>query len=68
MKFLKRFEEINPKDIAFISNNLDNYFTIAFEFEIETEDTTGYVYDFTDIDDELIDEVHDDVDECVCCC
>lgn len=61
MKFLKRFEEINPKDIAFISNNLDNYFTIAFEFEIETDDTTGYVYDFTDIDDELIDEVHNDV-------
>lgn len=61
MKFLKRFEEINPKDIAFISNNLDNYFTIAFEFEIETEDETGYMYDFTDIDDELIDEVHDDV-------
>jgi hypothetical protein len=61
MKFLKRFEEINPRDIAFISNNLDNYFTIAFEFEIETEDETGYMYDFTDIDDELIDEVHDDV-------
>lgn len=61
MKFLKRFEEINPKDIAFISNNLDNYFTIAFEFEIETEDETGYIYDFTEIDDELIDEVHDDV-------
>lgn len=61
MKFLKRFEEINPKDIAFVSNNLDDYFTIAFEFEIETEDEAGYVYDFTDIDDELIDEVHDEV-------
>jgi hypothetical protein len=61
MKFLKRFEEINPRDIAFISNNLDDYFTIAFEFEIETEDETGYIYDFSEIDDELIDEVHDDV-------
>ena len=57
MKFLKRFEEINPRDIAFISNNLDNYFTIAFEFEIETDDETGYEYDFSEIDDELIEEV-----------
>jgi hypothetical protein len=61
MKFLKRFEEINPKDIAFISDNLDDYFTIAFEFEIETDDTTGYVYDFSEIDDDLIEEVHDEI-------
>jgi hypothetical protein len=61
MKFLKRFEEINPKDIAFITSNLDNYFTIAFEFEIETDDESGYEYDFSEIDDDLIEEVHDEV-------
>lgn len=61
MKFLKRFEEINPKDIAFIVSTLDNYFTIAFEFEIETDDETGYEYDFNEIDDELIEEVFDEV-------
>jgi hypothetical protein len=61
MKFLKRFEEINPKDIAFIVSTLDKYFTIAFEFEIETDDETGYDYDFTEIDDDLIEDVYNEV-------
>jgi len=61
MRFLKSFEEINPRDIAFIESNLDSYFTIAFEFEIETEDTGGYEYDFSEIDEELIEDVFDEV-------
>lgn len=61
MKFLKHFEEINPRDIFFIESNFDQYFTVAFEFEIETLDESGYDYDFTEIDDELIEESHDEV-------
>ena len=44
MKHLVRFslyEEVNPKDISFIESELDNYFTVAFEFEIETKDTSN---------------------------
>jgi hypothetical protein len=61
MRHLKSFEEINPRDIAFIESNLDSYFTIAFEFEIETEDTEGYEYDFSEIDEDLIEDVFKEV-------
>lgn len=51
------FEEVNPKDISFIES-LDKYFTISFEFEIETEDRSNINFDFNALeDDELIDEI-----------
>ena len=43
--FYKFNEEINPRDISFIESKFDNYFTIAFEFEVETEDTSNYPLD-----------------------
>jgi len=60
MKHLIRFslfEEVNPRDISFISQ-MDDYFTVAFEFEIETEDKENIKIDFSILDDE---DVVDDI-------
>jgi hypothetical protein len=45
------FEEVNPKDISFIES-LDSYFTISFEFEIETQDRTNIKMDFNILEEE----------------
>ncbi len=51
MKHLKKFfEEVNPRDIALMQEKFDDYFTISFEFEIETDDRTHMKYDFQDFD------------------
>lgn len=60
MKHLIRFslfEEVNPKDISFIESELDNYFTVAFEFEIETLDRSNIKTKFKDIDEDSIDDI-----------
>ena len=59
--FLSFNEEINPKDIFFIESKFDNYFTIAFEFEVETEDTSNYQHDFDEIDEDVLDDTFKDV-------
>jgi hypothetical protein len=65
MKYIFNFisfnEEVNPKDIFFIQSNFDEYFTISFEFELETDDSENYQYDFEEIDDDLLDDVFKDV-------
>lgn len=60
MRYLVKFslfEEVNPRDIAFIESELDNYFTVAFEFEIETLDKAGLKYKYKDLDEETIEDV-----------
>ena len=59
--FYKFNEEINPRDISFIESKFDNYFTIAFEFEVETDDTSNYQHDFAEIDEDVIDDTFKDV-------
>ena len=49
-------EEVNPKDISFIQS-LDDYFTVSFEFEIETQDKSNIKMDFGILYDD--DVVHD---------
>jgi len=65
MKYIFNFisfnEEINPKDIFFIQSNFDKYFTIAYEFEIETDDSENYQHDFDEIDDDVLDDTFKDV-------
>lgn len=59
MKYLntyKVFEEVNPKDISFIQS-MDDYFTVSFEFEIETSDRSNIKMDFSILYDD--DTVHD---------
>lgn len=51
------FEEVNPRDIAFIESELNNYFTVAFEFEIETLDKGNLKYKYKDLDEETIEDV-----------
>lgn len=62
MKHLLRFslfEEVNPKDIAFIES-ISDYFTTAFEFEIETEDKTNIKIDFSILyDDDVVNDMID---------
>ena len=53
----KLFEEVNKRDIAFIQREFSSYFTISFEFEIETLDESGIEIDFTELDDEIIEDV-----------
>lgn len=53
------FEEISPKDINFISTELDKYFTLSFEFEIETDDKSNIKTKFKDLDDDSIDDIMD---------
>jgi hypothetical protein len=53
------FEEVNPKDIAFIES-ISDYFTTAFEFEIETEDKTNIKIDFSILyDDDVVTDMID---------
>ena len=59
--FYKFNEEINPRDISFIESKFDNYFTIAFEFEIETDDVGNYQHDFAEIDEDVLDDTFKDV-------
>jgi len=55
------FEEVNPKDISFIQT-MDDYFTVSFEFEIETDDKSNIHIDFDLLeDDDLIDDIMDDI-------
>lgn len=60
MKHLLRFslfEEVNPKDIAFIET-MDQYFTVSFEFEIETDDLSNIKINYNYIyDDDIVDDI-----------
>lgn len=62
MKYILQFslfEEVNPKDIAFIES-ISDYFTTAFEFEIETEDKTNIKIDFSILyDDDVVTDMID---------
>jgi len=50
-------EEVNPRDISFIQT-LDDYFTVSFEFEIETEDRSNIKIDFGILyDDETVHDI-----------
>lgn len=51
------FEEINPRDISYIESELDNYFTIAFEFEIETDDKSNIKTKFEELDEDVVEDV-----------
>lgn len=53
----KTFEEINPKDIAYISTEFDNYFTLAFEFEIETDDESNMSWKMDEFDEETLEDI-----------
>jgi hypothetical protein len=53
----KLFEEINPKDIYQVSTEFDDYFTVSFEFEIETLDTTNIKLNFSDFDEDVAEDV-----------
>lgn len=61
MKYIKSFtninEEINLRDISQISSEFDNYFTVSFEFEIETEDRSDIKLNFSDLDEEISEDV-----------
>lgn len=57
------FEEVNPKDIALMQKDFDDYFTLSFEFEIETEDKTHNKYKWNEINEDSIDEIADTVFE-----
>jgi len=52
------FEEVNPKDIAMIESFSD-YFTVAFEFEIETLDRSNIKVKFKDIDEDAVEDIID---------
>jgi hypothetical protein len=51
------FEEVNPRDISLMHSELDNYFTISFEFEIETLDKSNIKVKFKNIDEEFVDDI-----------
>jgi len=51
------FEEINPRDISMIESNFNDYFTVSFEFEIETDDKDGVETRFEELDDDLIEDI-----------
>ena len=60
MKYLTKFsvfEEVSPRDISFIQS-MSDYFTVAFEFEIETDDRTNIKIDFGILGDrDIVDDV-----------
>lgn len=61
MKYLKQFylfEEISTRDISYISSELDDYFTISFEFEIETLDRKSVKLEFDDFDEFAVDDCY----------
>lgn len=51
------FEEVNPRDISYIESELDRYFTVAFEFEIETKDTNNIKTKFEELDEDVIEDI-----------
>jgi hypothetical protein len=60
MKYLvkfKLFEEINYRDISEIVTGFDDYFTVSFEFEIETESQDDIKLNFEDLDDEIAEDI-----------
>jgi hypothetical protein len=57
MRYLKTYEEISPKDIEYIQKDFDDYFTISFEFEIETSDMSNMKYKFRDVDEDFVDDI-----------
>ncbi len=60
MRHLVKFsllEEVNPRDISFVESNLDKYFTLAFEFEIETNDTSNIKTKYEDLDEDVIEDI-----------
>jgi len=61
MRFIKKWslfnEEINPKDISYVQSNFDNYFTVSFEFEIETYDISNIKIKFDEYDESTVDDV-----------
>jgi hypothetical protein len=60
MKYIRRFklfEEISKKDLNFISTEYNDWFTIGFEFEIETSDQKGNKPDFSGWDEDVCQEV-----------
>lgn len=50
------FEEVSNSDIRYITG-LDDYFTVSFEFEIETDDKSNMKIDFDEIDDDDIEDI-----------
>lgn len=60
MKWLvgwKTFEELKAGDILSMGKEFDNYFTVSFEFEIETGNAGDVEVDFSDYDEEMTEEV-----------
>ena len=60
MRHLKKFslfEEINPRDIAFIHSEFDKYFTVSFEFEIETLDRSNIKISLEEFDETMIGDI-----------
>lgn len=64
MKFLVKFslfEEASYKQMKSISSDYDDYFTVAFEFEIETLDDSNKTLEFDQFDDTMLDDIYSDV-------
>jgi hypothetical protein len=61
MKYLKKFTlfEASIKDIEKIFSDFNDYFTVAFEFELETDDRSNINIRIEDIDEDTIEEVAD---------
>jgi len=59
MRFLKTYKifEVNLRDVATITKDFDEYFTISFEFEIETGDAENIKVDFSEFDRDSVEEV-----------
>lgn len=61
MKYLKKFLlfEASIKDIEKVFSGFNDYFTVAFEFELETDDKSNINIQIEDIDEDTIEEVAD---------
>lgn len=62
MKYLLKFnlfEEAKFLDIKKISEDFDDYFTISFEFEIETEDESNMTWKIDDFDEDSLEDIID---------
>jgi hypothetical protein len=60
MKWLiewKTFEELRYKDISTITGEFSDYFSVSFEFEIETDDRLAVKIDFSEYDEDSVEEV-----------
>jgi len=61
-KFSEQLYEFNSKDLKVITGkNPSDYFTIALEFELETEDETNFELSFEDFDYDSLDEYKKEV-------